>query len=339
MRIDKGKVRVPEIGRLWLNSPPLATRQLRGNIILFDFWDYTCVNCLRTLPYVQAWHEKYKHAGLVVIGIHSPEFTFAQYESNVERAVREFGLTYPIVLDSNHELFQLFANRYWPAKYLADKDGYLRYVHFGEGGYAETETVIQQLLLEANPSLHLPPLTAPVRPEDTDGAVCYRPTPEVYTGYRRGHLANEGGFSQEQRADYQFTGEPEEGSLYARGRWNSTAEYFEAAGEGADTIVLRHSAAAVNLVLAVHNRAAGEVVVRQDGKPLSRTVATSDTTFRPARNSEESLVVVDRPRMYALVDNHAFGTHTLELTFSPGVAAFAFTFTSCVDPLQSALPA
>ena len=127
MKVEKGKVRAPEIGRLWYNSPPLSFRQLRGRAVLVDFWDYTCVNCIRTLPYVQGWHERYGNKGLTVIGVHTPEFTFAQYESNVERGIREFGLTYPIVVDSDREIWKAFANRYWPSKYLLDKDGYLRY--------------------------------------------------------------------------------------------------------------------------------------------------------------------------------------------------------------------
>ena len=106
MKVEKGQVRAPEIGRLWLNSPPLSFRQLRGRVVLVDFWDYTCVNCIRTLPYVQAWHERYQSLGLTVIGVHTPEFMFAQYESNVERSLLEFGLTYPIVVDSNREIWK-----------------------------------------------------------------------------------------------------------------------------------------------------------------------------------------------------------------------------------------
>ena len=151
MRVEKGKVRAPEIGRVWLNSSPLSFRQLRGRAVLVDFWDYTCVNCIRTLPYVQAWHERYRDKGLTVIGVHTPEFTFAQYESNVERGIREFGLTYPIVIDSDREIWKAFANRYWPTKYLLDKDGYLRCGHFGEGGYGECEQMIQELLREIDP--------------------------------------------------------------------------------------------------------------------------------------------------------------------------------------------
>ena len=207
MKVEKGKVRAPEIGRVWLNSTPLSFRQLRGRAVLVDFWDYTCVNCIRTLPYVQAWHERYRDKGLTVIGVHTPEFMFAQYESNVERGIREFGLTYPIVIDSNREIWKAFANRYWPTKYLLDKDGYLRYGHFGEGGYGECEQVIQELLREIDPTIQLPALLEPLREEDHMGAVCYRATGELYLGNRRGRIGNEGGFKEDQIADYSFTGD------------------------------------------------------------------------------------------------------------------------------------
>ena len=340
MRVEKGKVRAPEIGRVWLNSTPLSFRQLRGRAVLVDFWDYTCVNCIRTLPYVQAWHEKYKDTGLTVIGVHTPEFTFAQYESNVERGVREFGLTYPIVIDSNREIWKAFANRYWPTKYLLDKDGYLRFGHFGEGGYAECEPVIQELLREIDPTIELPTLMDMLRDEDHMGAVCYRASGELYLGNARGRIGNEGGFREDQIADYAFDGKMEENFFYAHGRWASTAEYFEAVEDGSHTVRLKYDASAVNLVMASPHQSAAEVVILQDGKPLTRTQATRDTRFRAAAGStgaEESHLTVDSARMYFLVDNHEFGTHELELRCSTGVAAFAFTFTSCVDPVASAL--
>src|SRR3954471_18051209 len=299
MRIDKGRVRVPEIGRVWLNSPPLNMRQLRGRAVLVDFWDYTCVNCIRTLPYVQAWHERYKDLGLTVIGVHTPEFTFAQYESNVERGVREFGLTYPIVIDSNFELFKLFANRAWPSKYLIDKDGYLRYMHMGEGGYAEAESIIQELLREIQPAVSLPEIMPPVRCEDQPGAVCYVATPELYLGHRRGRIGNEGGFVEDRTADYTFAAEPNENVFYADGRWHSSAEYFEAAGDGHDRIVIKYEAASVNLVLSSNRTPSGELSIRQDGQPLTSVNATSETRYRDG----QSYVLVERPRMYALVDN------------------------------------
>ena len=340
MRVEKGKVRAPEIGRVWLNSTPLSFRQLRGRVVLVDFWDYTCVNCIRTLPYVQAWHERYRAKGLTVIGVHTPEFTFAQYESNVERGVREFGLTYPIVIDTNREIWKAFANRYWPTKYLLDKDGYLRYGRFGEGGYAECEQAIQELLREIDPKIELPPLMEPVREEDHVGAVCFRPSGELYLGNRRGRLGNEGGFKEDQIADYAYSGKLEENFVYATGRWASTAEYFEAAENGPHTLRLKFEASAVNLVMASPHAPSSEVSILQDGKPLSRAQSTRDTRFRSGPDgTEESYVVVDSARMYFLADNHEFGEHELELRCSSGVAAFAFTFTSCVDPVASALQA
>jgi thiol-disulfide isomerase/thioredoxin len=341
MRVEKGKVRAPEISRVWFNSPSLSFHQLRGRVVLVDFWDYTCVNCIRTLPYVQAWHERYRDKGLTIIGVHTPEFTFAQYESNVERGIREFGLTYPIVVDSDREIWQAFANRYWPTKYLLDKDGYLRYGHFGEGAYNETEQVIQELLHEIDPNLVLPALMAPVREEDHMGTVCYRATGELYLGNRRGRIGNEGGFKEDQIADYSFSGPLEENFFYANGRWASTAEYFEAVEDGAHSLKLKYEAAAVNLVMAAPRSSSVEVKILQDGKPLTRQQATKDTRFRNSSTSktEESYIVVDSARMYFLVDNHDFAAHELELICAPGVAAFAFTFTSCVDPVASAVTA
>jgi len=339
MRVEKGKVRAPEIGRVWLNSLPLSFRQLRGRAVLVDFWDYTCMNCIRTLPYVQAWHERYGNKGLTVIGVHTPEFTFAQYESNVERGVREFGLTYPVVIDSNYELWKAFANRCWPTKYLLDKDGYLRYAHFGEGAYGECEEAIHELLREISPGISLPPVMGPVREEDRSDAVCYPATPELYLGHRRGRLGNGGGFKEDQVSEYSFSGEPEQNCFYARGEWASTAEYLEAAGDGEHSIVLKYSGAAVNLVMASPRGPSCSVVVLQDGKPLSRENSTVDTRFRTVNGEEQSYVFVQQAKMHFLVDNHEFGEHELELRCRGGLAAFAFTFTSCVDPSRKAVSA
>jgi len=305
--------------------------------VLVDFWDYTCVNCIRTLPYVQAWHERYREKGLTVIGVHTPEFTFAQYESNVGRGIREFGLTYPIVIDSDREIWKAFANRYWPTKYLLDEDGYLRYGHFGEGGYGECEQVIQELLREIHPTISLPPLMETLREEDQVGAVCYRATGELYLGNRRGRIGNEGAFKEEQIADCAFNGALQENFFYASGRWASTTEYFEAVENGPHTLRLKYEASAVNLVMACPHAPSAEVIILQDGNPLTRKQATRDTRFR--LDEKECYVVVDSPRMYFLADNYEFGAHELELRFSSGVAAFAFTFTSCVDPVASTLQA
>jgi thiol-disulfide isomerase/thioredoxin len=329
MLVDKGTVRPPEIGRVWFNSNPLSMRQLLGRVVLIDFWDYTCVNCIRTLPYVQAWHDRYKDNGLTVIGVHTPEFTFAQYESNVERGIRQFGLTYPIVIDSNYELWKAFANRYWPSKYLVDKDGYLRYAHFGEGQYDETEKMIQELLLERDPKVQLPAVMNPLRDEDRPGAVCMRASSELYLGHARGRIGNHGGFKEDLVSDYDLpNGDLKEEHFYARGRWSSTREYF--GSEGNDCrILLKYEAAGVNLVMAARKNTDAIVEVRQDRQLLTPVNATNDIQFRDGN----SIIHIDKPRMYSLVDNHSFGVHTLELIIrAPGIALFAFTFTSCVAP-------
>jgi thiol-disulfide isomerase/thioredoxin len=332
MKVEKGTVRAPEIGYVWLNSSPLSFRQLRGRVVLVDFWDYTCVNCIRTLPYVQAWHGRYRNKGLTVIGVHTPEFTFAQYETNVERGVREFGLTYPIVIDNNLEIWKAFANRFWPTKYLLDKDGYLRYAHFGEGAYRETEEAIQELLKEIDLSIALPELMKPLRAEDQPGAACFQASPELYLGHARGRIGNAGEFREDQIADYTFSDPLEPNRFYASGKWASTAEYFEAVEQAEHKLTLKYSAAAVNLVMASPRGPACEVILRQDGKPLAAAQATSDLRFRTVNGIKESYIEVQQARMYSLLDNHEFAEHVLELICPPGLAAFAFTFTSCVDP-------
>jgi len=339
MKVDKGTVRAPEIGRIWFNSPPLSLRQLRGRVILIDFWDYTCLNCIRTLPYVQAWHERYRDKGLTVIGVHTPEFTFAQYESNVEKGIREFGLTYPIVIDSDYELWKAFANRCWPTKYLLDSEGYLRWAHFGEGAYRDCEENIQLLLREVTPNLDLPTFVEPIRAEDAPGSVCYVGSPELYLGHKRGRIGNAGGFKEDEIADYDFKpGRLEEGRFYARGRWASTVEYFESVGEGEHRLAIKYSASSVNLVMASPRGSSSEVLVLQDGKALTSKQSTPDTRFRISNKTDESLVEVGASRMYRLVDNHDFGEHTLELICPPGLAVFAFTFSSCVDPSRQPSP-
>ena len=192
MQEEQGPIHAPEfpLNVTWLQGGPLAVSELRGRPMLIDFWDYTCVNCLRILPYVKEWHRRYGPLGLTIVGVHAPEFSFAREAGNVQRAVREHGIEYPVVLDNEYAIWQAYANRYWPAKYLIDGKGYIRGYHHGEGAYRETEDALQALLRESFPEVLLPGLMEPVRDEDAPGAVCYRVTPELYLGYARGNFGN-----------------------------------------------------------------------------------------------------------------------------------------------------
>jgi thiol-disulfide isomerase/thioredoxin len=206
---EQGPVRAPEFPASvsWIQGGPLRMSELRGRPVLIDFWDYTCVNCLRTLPYVKEWDRRYSPLGLTIVGVHAPEFSFARESSNVLRAVREQGLLYPIVLDNDYAVWQAYTNRYWPAKYLIDGEGYLRGYHHGEGAYRQIEEALQGLLRESFPQLLLPGVMDPVRDEDEPGAVCYRVTPEIYTGFQRGAIGNVKGVSPDKAATYADPGD------------------------------------------------------------------------------------------------------------------------------------
>jgi cytochrome c biogenesis protein CcdA/thiol-disulfide isomerase/thioredoxin len=205
MESDEAPALAPALdgGVVWLNSPPLTIEQLRGNVVLIDFWTYSCINCLRTLPYVRAWAEKYRDSGLVVIGVHAPEFAFERDVGNVRRAARDLGVTYPVVLDNDFAIWRAYRNRYWPAHYFIDANGRIRHRHFGEGEYDNSERVIQQLLAEAGyetPTDLVDPRArgAAAAPDNSRAR-----TPETYLGSaRREHFV-----SAEQRtgAAYAYT--------------------------------------------------------------------------------------------------------------------------------------
>jgi thiol-disulfide isomerase/thioredoxin len=344
--LDPPLVRMPEFAPgVWLNvAQPLSKDRLRGQVLLVDFWDYTCINCIRTLPYVTNWHDRYYDKGLVVIGVHAPEFKFARDRSQIEEAITEFGIRYPVVLDNDYQTWQRFANRAWPSKYLIDKDGYIRYRQQGEGFYQETERAIQAVLRMRDPHVELPALLPLLRREDSPGATCYRTTPELHAGYERGSLGNPEGYAAGNPVVYDMPpasgrGEP---YFYASGIWQAGKEYLAFAGQNGGRIVLPYSAVGVNAVLSPSGDpvevmlglrpadALPLVEVRQDGKPLNSLNAGDDIEYE---NGGVSVVRVTRPRMYQLVKNPDYETHELELIFhANGLALYAFTFTSCVAP-------
>ncbi len=342
--LDPPTIRMPDFAPSeWLNTEqPLTRESLRGRVVLVDFWDYTCINCLRTLPYLIAWHERYAPLGLTVIGIHAPEFRFARSRAQVEQALREHHITYPILLDNEYANWERFANRAWPTKYLIDHEGYLRYRNEGEGYYEETERALQAALRLRNPNVPLPPLMPPLRPEDVPGARCYRPTPELYAGYERGALGNPEGYAAGGPMVYQLPYHTErvERFFYASGIWRAERESFAFAGQDGGRIVLPYRAVSVNAVLSPSadpvevslglrpKDTPPLIEVWQDGEPLPPDHAGADVFYDAAGISA---VLVERPRMYELIHNPGFEAHELELVFrAHGLALYAFTFTSCV---------
>lgn len=314
----------PLDGGQWIQGGPISLEEMRGkNVVLLDFWDYTCVNCLRTLPYVAEWHRRYAQAGLIVVGVHAPEFSFARDHENVSTAIKQFALEYPIVLDNDYTIWKAYSNRCWPAKYLIDSESCIRYYHFGEGLYATTEAEIQGLLREINPSLELPPPMAPIRNTDQPGAVCYRVTPELYLGYARGQFGNPAGVNHDEETEYADPGRHAEGLAYLTGRWTVGRESSRAEANGA-AIDLRYTTMDVNLVMAPPpngQTARIEVILGESDRPGGDVKIENSRTF----------VIVDRPRMYSLVANESVSSGALKLiALDPGVSAFAFTFMSCV---------
>lgn len=297
----------------WTNSDPIASlNDLRGKVVLVDFWTYSCINCLRTLPRVQGWHEKYEDAGLVVLGVHAPEFAFEKIPENVRRAAKDHGRTYPLALDNAFATWRNFDNRYWPAKYLISRDGRVRYTHFGEDAYAETEAAIRALLAQGSPA----PL--PARGDLTDDAHQAR-TGETYLGSAR-HATNR--FSAGRQAVWANPGSgafaaPKDvpaDAWWLGGNWSV---YEESATADAPSAAhgISFDAAEANLVM----DGAGSVAVLLDGKPLTGEGAGSDV--------KGGKITLDGARLYRVADFPTRGRHVLELRFSQaGQKVFAWTF-------------
>jgi thiol-disulfide isomerase/thioredoxin len=325
-------LRAPELGPgEWVQGPAVSMAAARGRVVLVDFWDSTCINCLRTLPYLKTWHERYSGRGLTIVGVHTPEFEFTGDPAVVAAAVRAEGIPYPVLLDDSRATWTLFANHYWPAKYLADARGYLRYEHFGEGAYGHTEEMIQLLLREAGDDGPMPPVLAPMREEDHPGAVCYPATRETYIGYLRGRLLAAEGYRPGEEVRHREDQEPAPPGMFnARGSWRHEAEFMESLEPGAE-LEMVCDAAGVNLVVAPGSgQSGGEVEVRVDGGPVPPHDRGADLVERDGR----TFAVWDRPRMVSLIGPAEFRRRAVVLRFlTPGTRAYTFSFTSCVQGL------
>lgn len=321
MDIPPGIVHAPEFELDWLNHPPFSLRQLRGRVVLVDFWDYTCVNCLRTLPYLIEWHRRYAVLGLTILGVHAPEFSFARDRKLVREAVERFGIPYPVALDNDFTVWQAYGNFCWPAKYLIDSDGFLRFVHYGEGAYVQIERAIQALLRERNPAVVLPPLPAAL--ETHPAGVSRAVTPELYLGLRRGGPANlPNSFrDRDPLIDLTFTlpSQLDPDNVYLYGCWRLAAESICSTGPAG--MVLVCTAQEVNLVMQA--QPPQRIELRQDDHPVAPLDGGADVRCE----ATGSFVDVHRPRMYRLLQSRRYGQHRLELSApQAGWECYAFTF-------------
>lgn len=327
---DKAAGTLPVEGQLpplngavqWLNSPPLDAQALKGKVVLVDFWTYSCINCLRTLPYVKAWAEKYRDQGLVVIGVHAPEFAFERDVGNVTKAMKELGINYPVAIDNDYKIWRAFNNEYWPAHYFADAQGRIRYHHFGEGDYAESERVIQQLLREAGAKTVADGLIN----ADAQG-VQQAPdmnqvlSPETYVGYQRAeHFVPETGLVPDKVATYNPPVNLTLNDWSLGGQWAVGAERATASAP-ASRIVYRFHARDLHLVLGPG----------ADGKPVRFKVSIDGQAPGDAHGVDvaaDGSGRVTEQRLYQLVrQTDAVKDRTFTIEFlDPGVSAYAFTF-------------
>ncbi|MGB8924678.1 MAG: cytochrome c biogenesis protein DipZ [Pseudomonas sp.] len=327
---DKAPGTLPVEGQLpplngavqWLNSPPLDAQALKGKVVLVDFWTYSCINCLRTLPYVKAWAEKYRDQGLVVIGVHAPEFAFERDVGNVTKAMKELGINYPVAIDNDYRIWRAFNNEYWPAHYFADAQGRIRYHHFGEGDYAESERVIQQLLREAGAKTVADGLIN----ADAQG-VQQAPdmnqvlSPETYVGYQRAeHFVPETSLVPDKVATYNPPANLTLNDWSLGGQWAVGAERATASAP-ASRIVYRFHARDLHLVLGPG----------ADGKPVRFKVSIDGQAPGDAHGVDvapDGSGRVTEQRLYQLVrQTDAVKDRTFSIEFlDPGVSAYAFTF-------------
>lgn len=306
----------------WINSAPLTPESLRGKVVVVDFWTYSCINCLRSLPYVKAWSEKYKDYGLVVLGVHAPEFAFEKDLNNVQRAVKEMKIAYPVALDNNFSIWQAFNNRYWPAHYFIDAQGRIRDHHFGEGDYAESEATIRQLLTEAG-AKNLPSAGAEIEASGVQAAADsnHVQSPETYLGYERAdNFAATPALQQDQSAAYQLPAALTRNQWGLAGKWRVDPEKATLAG-GPGKIAFRFYARDLHLVIGPG----------ADGKPLKFRVTLDGQAPLQSHGAdvdEQGNGVVREQRLYQLIRQAgAVGEHTFAIEFPDGGAqAFAFTF-------------
>jgi thiol-disulfide isomerase/thioredoxin len=330
VQIDKSQLKLaPELTKIsgYINSEPITLGDLRGKVVLVDFWTYSCINCIRTIPYLNAWYEKYADDGLVIVGVHTPEFEFEKDYNNVKGAVERFGIDYPIAQDNEKQTWNAYENRYWPRKYLIDSEGYIRYDHIGEGAYAETEKVIQSLLSEhtehSGGGVNFTIDQTISNPESTQNVNFGRiNTPELYFGYQyaREPLGNSEGYKPDQIVKYTIPDDTNivPNRIYLAGEWKNNADHMELQSE-VGHIVLSYSAKAVNIVAG----GSGKMRILEEDNNNSHP----DDSSRGTDVSQDSTVKINGQRLYNVVMHEEYGNHQIAIdVVCRGFQIYTFTF-------------
>ena len=293
-------------------------QNIEGKVVIYDFWTYSCINCIRTLPYLTAWDDKYRDEGLVIVGIHTPEFEFEKKYENVVFATEKFGIKYPVVQDNEKEIWDDFQNRYWPRKYIADHEGYIRFDHIGEGAYKETEEVIRLLLTERSDAVGETLKKTELVNLDEFTHTVFR-TPELYFGFNfadgRNQLGSEEGFSKNQIVDYKLPNQFKQHYFYMDGMWQNNNDGMKLISDSGK-IVLHFNAKQVNIVAS--NNAILEITYDGNSIPLES---------RGKDVAPDGTVKILEPRLYNLIDSKQEGSHEIIIEVkSPGFEIFTFTF-------------
>lgn len=303
----------------FINTDSITIQELIGRkVILVDFWTYSCINCQRTLPYLTSWYEKYKDQGLEIVGIHTPEFEFEKEYENVLRAVEKYNIKYPVVLDNDYSTWRNYANRYWPRKYIIDIDGFIVYDHIGEGGYEETEKVIQQLLAERKKVLGESGeiATDMAKPQGAEEVDTSQPrSPEIYFGSLRNQYLGNGFIGRDGVQNFKAPSGVRADVLYLVGSWDIQGEYAQNQ-EAEARVVFPYRGQKVFMVASAESDVVLEILV--DGQPVGD---------RAGGDVKDGQVIVNDDQLYRLIEDNQWGQHTLEIIIKgSGLKAYTFTF-------------
>jgi thiol-disulfide isomerase/thioredoxin len=309
----------------YINTKPISLNDLKDKVVLVDFWTYSCINCIRTIPHLNEWYDKYSDKGLIIVGIHTPEFEFEKNSDNVKSAVQKFGIKYPVLQDNDKGTWNEYENRYWPRKYLVDDEGYIRYDHIGEGAYQETEKVIQALLSERAAHLDIKNTTFnDIQNSNNSSKFEYQDvnfskiqSPELYFGYEfaRTPLGNNEGFKPNQIVSYLlYNSEIKPNVIHLEGKWKNNPDHMELQSNNG-SIILKYNSRSINIVAG----GKGNFTVTQDGNLIKNDLSKD--------SSSNGKFMIDRQRLYNIATNKEYGEHTIEIDVKgKGFQIYTFTF-------------